>query len=1172
MKKYGSSLSGEQPVLAHQARRWRFGSIVLDERRHELSVDGRVVEIDPKPLGLLIQLLEHADSVGTKDALMRAVWPGRIVEEAALAKAIGRLREAIGDRDQQIIRTHYGYGYRFGAAVQVEQLDRTPSRSAADAERRVLTVLFCDVVGSTELIEVLDGETFREILLDYQQRVTEVCQRYGGHLAQRMGDGALLYFGYPAAHDDDAERAVRCGCELIRTIPRAVEQGTRVSIRVAAHTGTVVIGLTGGAHEILATGPSVHIASRLQSLAPPDTLLISDATFRLVRGLFVPRDFGLQELRGFSDPLRVHQVLQPSGVRSRLEAAPSLSPFVGRGKEIERIQNGWRDAVNGKGNALLIRGDPGLGKSRLLLELRDRLSDSAYTWLECRATTLNRNSAYFPLVELMRRGLALREDDSDAEKMRRLERALETLGIDPAETAPFLAPLLNLALMDRYAPPQLGVELHRRRTLAALTGWILRLAERQPLVIVFEDLHWADESSIACMDALAQALADRPVLLLMTARPEFVARREGAAPESIVLDPLAADDSSRLLEALTASMPLAPALCELVLQRSAGVPLFVEELTRALMESGELVERDGQLHGNTLPTWLAIPESLQGLLMARLDRLGTARDVVQIAAAVGRECPLRLLELVVGPDRPDLHGDLRQLREAGILFERAANNDVHYAFRHALIQEAAYDTLLRARRRSLHGQIAAAMETAFSERLANEPEVFALHLEKAGLIGRAIEFYARACERAVAAGSYSDAILHAEHALSLIPALESDAPKSRIELDLLLRLGEGKIVLMGRGHPALDPILERCDELLPEVDDFDLRARALGNLGLTRMGSGHFLAGIDAGQQLLHIAERCGNRAYEGAGRCMIAMNAFWAGDLLLYERHGRGGLREYDESVTRGAGRLVGQWGVFATLGYAPMTLWISGLPEQALLLSAENAARAVASGDPWALSLEHARRAGFLRFSTADPIRMGDTALAGAEIAERCGFEEAHVANQLFFGISQIMRGDWHAGYALSVRMMEARRTRRTRYGEPVFWAFIGESCLDAGRVAEAEAALEAAERSEAQFGPQLYDAGVMHLRGRILEASGMDDAAVDACFEKAIEIANRRSARMLELCAATSLARRWMARGRADEAKSLLKPIYDGFTEGFDTPELRAAAAILSEAEPGFSRKRA
>lgn len=910
-------------IEAAPLRRWQFGRAELDERNLMLQVDGREVEIEPKPLELLRHLLENASLLVTKDALIRAVWPGRIISDSALAKAVARLREAIGDKDQALIHTHHGYGYRLVAPVRVEEIERrsatvptpepapTPRSPAAvadspgsDAERRPLTVLFCDLVGSTQLAESLDAETFRDLLIDYQRRASDICERYEGHVAQRLGDGLLLYFGYPAAHDDDAERAIRCACDLLSVLTRA-DALPRLSIRVGIHTGSIVVGRSGPGSEVLATGPGLHLAARLQALAEPDSILLSDASFRLVPGLFITRDFGPQVLRGLTEAVRVHQVLQPSGVRTRLEAAAKLTPFAGREIEISTLTSCWRDAVDGRGQAVLISGEPGLGKSRLLLELRERLSSSAYTWLECRAAALTRHSAYQPIVELLHRGLAINPADSDEQKLQRLEQGLDTLGLHKTETIPLLAPLLNIGLPEHYPASQLGPELRRRRTLEALTSWVQKLAYQQPLVIVFEDLHWADDSSLEVLTLLLDRLADQPILLLMTARTEFVPRwPANPQPSTQLLDPLPRDDVEHMLDSLTPDTPLSDPLKTLIRERAGGVPLFVEELARALLDSGQLIEREKQLALDIPYQQLAIPDSLQGLLMTRLDRLGPARDLIQTAAVIGRELSYRLIELVsalvsvIDPTR--LRGRLQQLTDCGLLHVRGSPPEATYIFKHALIQDAAYDTLLRARRQALHGAIAAALEAHFPEQARNEPEVLAAHFEKAQRVESAVQWYAKAAEKSAAACSYSEAIRLAERALGLVPQLAEGASRDRLELALLVILGSAKLGRLGFGNPELDAVMLRTERLSARVDDVDLKVRALANLALMHVGIASYAAYERVGGQFLELARNTNNAMHEGAGHSVIAQACYYRGELSRSHLHHEQAIQAFEDRSSR--------------------------------------------------------------------------------------------------------------------------------------------------------------------------------------------------------------------------------------------------------------------------------
>ncbi|MGQ0620436.1 MAG: AAA family ATPase [Panacagrimonas sp.] len=767
-------------------RRWRFGRVEFDEHELALKLDGKTVEIERKPLLVLRHLLLNAGEVVTKDALVRAVWPGRIVTDWALAKSVGRLRDALEDRAQALVRTHHGFGYRFVAELEVETFERGAAETTAapaapplpaseplalpetaerrDAERRPLTLLFCDLVDSTRLADTLDAEAFRDLLIAYRGTANAIGARYEAHLAQQSGDGLLMYFGYPAAHDDDAERAVRCACELLAALKRQRSATAPLSLRIGIHSGAVLIGEFERGGELLATGASLHLAARLQALAEPDTILMSDATFRLVPGLFVTRDFGEQEIRGLSEPVRVHQAIHPSGVRSRLAAAARLTPFVGREVEIGLLEACWQHAVNGEGRAVLFRAEPGLGKSRLLMEVRARLAGRPYSWHECRADALNRHSAYHPVIELIRSGLALKEGDDEMLRLARLEQGFADIALDCAEAVPLIGPLLGIAPTAQYPPSPLAPMQQRRRTLELLAECIERLSHQQPLVVAFEDLHWCDESSLEFLGVLLERLPRLPLLLVMTTRLEFSAPWPASGTLNLrSLDPLPLWEVERMLDSLAGGAALAPNLSLLIFERAGGVPLFVEELTRSLIESGQIVEHAGQLAARVPLGDLAIPVSLHGLLLARLDRLGAARELIQIAAVIGREVPYRLLQLVTGLEEPVLRERLSPLCESGLLHARDTPPEASYVFKHALIQDAAYDTLLKTRRQALHGRIADALAAQFPDTAKHEPALLALHFEHAGKLETAARWYKQAAETTVAVISMNEALTHAEH-------------------------------------------------------------------------------------------------------------------------------------------------------------------------------------------------------------------------------------------------------------------------------------------------------------------------------------------------------------------------------------------------------------------------
>ena len=1160
-------------------RRWRFGRVELDEREQALKIDGRAVEIERKPLLVLRHLLEHAGEVVAKDALVRAVWPGRIITDGALAKSVGRLRDALEDREQALVRTHHGFGYRFVAEVTVETLARgaaappapqpprqlppetlspppIPEPSAArDAERRPLTVLFCDLVDSTRLADRLDAEAFRELLIAYRGIANAIGARYEAHLAQQSGDGLLMYFGYPAAHDNDAERAVRCACDLLRAVK---EKAATLALRVGIHSGEVVIGELGGdGGALLATGASLHLAARLQALAEPDSILISDATFRLVPGLFVTRDYGPQLIRGIAQPVRVHQALHPSGVRSRLEAAARLTPLVGREMEIALLENGWQHAVNGEGRAVLFLAEPGLGKSRLLMEIRARLAGRPYSWHECRADALNRHSAFHPVAELIRSGLALRDGDDEALRLSRLEQGFSDVQIDPAQAVPLLGPLLGISPTDKYPPSPLAPAQKRKETLALLAEWIERLADQQPLVLAFEDLHWIDESSLDFLAVLQTRLPRLPVLLVMTARLEFNPPwAENQTLHLRTLEPLPLWEVERMLGALTGGAKRAPALSLLVYERAGGVPLFVEELTRSLIESGQIVEREGQLAPRVPLGELAVPVSLHGLLLARLDRLGVARELIQIAAVIGREVPLRLLLLVAGLDEARLRERLARLVASGLLHGRP---DDSYVFKHALIRDSAYETLLKTTREKLHGRIARTLEEHFPERAHAEPAVLAGHLERAAQLEAAAHWYRLAAVQAIAMVAFADVIRHAESGLHTLASVPHGRERDRLEAELRLILSNYRTWTLGFGHADVEAALDGLVELCRGLDQPILLGRALCSEWLLRYGRGELPRSLLLARELTELGDRSGIASVRASGWVMSCWSHWAMGDLYEARRNGEAALEILTPDVAAQSLEILSYEMRICCLIPLSFTLWNLGYPEQALRATARADAIAEASNDPSLLAWVYSEATPSIHVFQRLPARVFPITDKSTAIAERYGFVEWLAFVDQWVGLAQCMTGAMDAGLARLDRAEQEQQARSTVSCRAMFCALRADVCLRAGLDAEAQAAVDRGFAHVARSEERSWEAELHRVRGELLlRAQPVDEAGARTCFERALSIAVAQRARSLELRAALGLARLLQRQDRGMEARALLLPVFEWFTEGFDDPDLAEARA--------------
>jgi class 3 adenylate cyclase len=701
-------------------------------------------------------------------------------------------------------------------------------------ERRHLTVLFCDLVDSSEIAAQLDPEEWREVVAGYQHAAAEAITRLGGHVAKYLGDGVMAYFGYPEAHENDAERSVRAGLSILDAISKFNQQSTsevrtsqtrllgsadappsvrpKLSARIGIDSGAVVIGL-GAGKDIDVFGEAPNIAARVQALAHPGTALITSATHRLVSGLFVVEDRGAQPLKGSDRLIQVYRVVQPSGVRGRLEAAAAtrgLTPFVGREEELRLLFNRWERALSGEGQVALIVGEAGIGKSRLLQHFHQQIAATPHTWAEAAAAPSFQNTPFYPVAELFRQ-LALPQGGAPAdEQLTQLEPRLTIAGLKPAETIPLIAPLLNLPVPAKYPPLVYSPEQQRRCSLAMMVDWVLGAARVEPLVIVAEDLHWADPSTLELIQLLVEQGATGRLLLLYTARPEFRAQWPLRAHHTqITLNRLSVRTVRMMVGQVAARKALSDETVAAVVERTGGVPLFVEELTRVVLETG-----------NEKLTGLEIPVTLHDSLMARLDRLGPAKEVAQIGAVIGGEFSYELLHAVHPIAEENLQRALRNLADAELVYVRGIAPDATYQFKHALIRDAAYEALLKSRRKELHRMVALMINERFPAVKEVHPEVLARHWTEADATDRAIAEWERAGKGAEARYAFIEAQESLQQALALLNLLPESAERDAHELELRQSLVH--ILHITRGYSA------------PETVDVRARAAVLaeksGNL------------------------------------------------------------------------------------------------------------------------------------------------------------------------------------------------------------------------------------------------------------------------------------------------------------------------------------------------------
>jgi class 3 adenylate cyclase len=805
------------------------------------------------------------------------------------------------------------------------------ANATAEAERRQLTVMFCDLVGSTALSTRHDPEDLRELIGPYHRCVAETVGRFDGFVAKYMGDGVLIYFGYPQAHEDDAERAVRAGLAVIEAVGRLPAQED-LRLRLGIATGLAVVGDLigeGAAQERGVVGETPNLAARLQALAAPNTVVIGEATRRQIGGLFDLADLGPQALAGFAEPQPAWRVIGESGVLSRFEALRSgTTPFVGRSEELDLLLRRWEQAQTGEGRVVLISGEPGIGKSRLTAALNEHIGDEPHTRLRYFCSPHHQDSALYPFIAQLERATGYAHDDGPELK---LEKFAALLG-PAAKTGDIslLAELMSLPGGERFPPLDLSPQRKKERTLAALLRQFEGLARQQPVLMIFEDLHWIDPTSRELLDLTIEGIDRLPVLLVATFRPEFRspwARRSQVTV--IALNRLRRSDGVAMVQRLAANAALADDTIAEIVERTDGVPLFVEELTKAVLESAGRGDRVAAVLATTSSAALSVPATLHASLVARLDRLGPApREIAQIGAVLGREFTYELIELVAGR-RPDLDVALGQLTDAGLLFCRGIPPQSSYLFKHALVQDAAYSTLLRGRRQELHGRVAAALEQHFADLVERHPELLAWHLTEAGFAGSAVEYWSRAGERAVEHSANLEAIAHLTRGIELLQTLPESPERDDRELGFQAALVAPHWHSKGWASPGAERAAARAFELCQGAGgDTAEHFTALFGLAVFYMVRGQLRVGRELGAQALALSERLGDETLLGYGHFIMGDFLLWFGESAAARAHLEHGLALWQPERDKVAAARFGFANGVACRAFLGRALWYLGLP----------------------------------------------------------------------------------------------------------------------------------------------------------------------------------------------------------------------------------------------------
>jgi class 3 adenylate cyclase/predicted ATPase len=1027
-----------------------------------------------------------------------------------------------------------------------------------DAERRQLTVMFCDLVGSTALSTRFDPEDLRELIGDYHRAVAHTVGRFDGFVAKYMGDGVLIYFGYPQAHEDDAERAVRAGLAVIEAVGQLPARED-LRVRLGISTGLAVVGDLigeGAAQERGVVGETPNLAARLQALAAPNTLVIAEATRRQIGGLFDLADLGPQALAGFAEAQPAWRVIGESGTLSRFEALRSgETPLVGRGEEVELLVRRWQQAKTGDGRVVLISGEPGIGKSRLTAALSEQIGSELHTRLRYFCSPHHQDSTLYPFIAQLERAAGFARDDTVEVRLGKLEALLGPGTRDDDDIA-LLTELLSLP--SSAADLNLSPQRKREKLFGALLSQLEAEARHRSVLMVFEDAHWIDPTSRELLDLTVDRVRRLPVLLVITFRPEFQPPWAGSAHVmSLALNRLGERDGEALVQKLAGNALLTPDIVAEIVERTDGVPLFVEELTKAVLESVAQGDRVAGVLGTTSLATLSVPATLHASLMARLDRLGPMpKEIAQIGAVLGREFSYELIDPVTQRPEKELQAALAQLSEAGLLFCRGAAPHSSYLFKHALVQDAAYSTLLRGRRQELHARVAAALEQYFADLVERQPELLAHHLTAAGATERAVDQWVKAGRHAAARLTYLEAIAHLERGLGLLRSLPEGPARNSREIELQLALG--LCLHTAKGAVAAKPPYMRAHELGERGGTPQQRFEALYGVWQSTNLSGGITAASPLSERLLSMTEREGDDGLRLQAHHSGWATSYYTGDQAKAREHADAGRLLYDPTKHASHRFVYGGHDPGVCAGnIGAQVEWLLGYPEKALASIADALALAERIAHPFTLSLVFINSS-VIYLNRHEPER----ALRQLEAAEVLAAEQRlYLIYEPGMLRGVALRGQGAVDEAIA-RIREGI-TKWTRLGRTVYLpyclAFLAEGLARHGDRAAALAALREGLETARATGEHMWDAELHRLTGSVLLAQNKLDEG-QASIQQAIRIAQAQRAKSLELRAARDLAWLWGEQSRRAEARDLLTPVYGWFTEGFDTGDLKDAKALL------------
>jgi class 3 adenylate cyclase/tetratricopeptide (TPR) repeat protein len=1134
------------------------------------------IPIGSRALDVLVALVGRAGDLVSRDEIIAAAWPATVIGDNNLNVQIAALRRLLDDGRAygSCIQTVPGRGYRLVAAVTRHDDAAAPSGPGlaapdkpslavpqgalpirhGEAERRQVTAMSCELVDMTARPDSMDLEDLRETVGDFQRCVSETAERHQGFVYRELGNSALVLFGYPDAHEYDAEQAIRAGLELCATVRSLGDVPVRCRVGIA--TGLVIVGDPVGdeaARGEKIIGDAPNQAARLAAAVQPDTVAVGPATRRLIGSLFECRELGAIAAAGDSEPIRNWQVLRESVIESRFEAlrGSRLSPLIGRDEEIGLLLRRWGRAKARDGQVVLISGEPGIGKSRITAELEGHLHAEPHIRLRHFCSPYHQDSALYPFVDQLRRASRFVPDDPPTTRLEKLE-ALLARATPRDEDVAFIADLLALPASDRHPLPNLSSQRKKERTLEALIRQLEGLAHQKPVLMVVEDLHWIDPSSRELLDLTVERAASLPVLLILTFRSEFQAPwSELPQVTALTLNRLDRRSGAAMVEHIAGNRKLPDVVAAEIVERADGVPLFVEELTRAVIEAGTGPGGDALAGDAPLPS-SGVPPALHASLVARLDRLGpAAREAAQIGAVLGREFSYGLIAQVA-QQRTDanLQVALGALTGAGLLFCRGIAPHAVYLFKHALIQDAAYETLLRARRRELHRTAAQTIAAEFPALAEAQPEVIARHWSEAGEAEPALAAWRQAGDVARARNAFIEAQAAYRHALDMLAMTPPSPERDTNELELLIATSQMILATKGAATPEAVEINARAEELAEKTGNLRRLAEQIyGSYNASRV-SGNHPSAMALADQLLDLARRDGSALTMDLATHAQSVTRLFLGDLIGAEKHFIAGEASLSDPGLRGY--CVATW----TISFAGLNAWVMGRPDEAR--ARIRRAYSIVGDDAYVLAFVH-WFSSLHQFMLRQPEQAASLAAQATALADEHGFRDVGNLARIVDGWAQAQLGHADEGVSLIRKALTALLANGALVDTSVWLTWLAGAQALTGALADALRTIEEALTvvpEERWWRPE-----TLRVRGEIWRKEGNDELA-EADYRDAIALAREMSAKAWELRAAMSLAWLWCDQGKRAEARDLLTPVYGWFTEGFDTADLKEAKALLDE----------